>query len=108
MATEAKPIPRLAKSAATLAQAEFQTTINNLGIQTLEAMGLSTDQGWSVNFTLGVATREVPDIAPAPPAPGAPATAAAPASTETPAPAPLVAAEEPSAHLSPETPPPSP
>lgn len=73
MSTEQKPIPRLAKSAATLAQAEFQTTINNLGIQTLEAMGLSTDQGWSVNFTTGFATREVPDIAPAPPTPGAPA-----------------------------------
>lgn len=66
MQTETKPLPRLAKSAAMLAQADFQQVINNLGVQTLEVMGLLASDGWYIDFTNGVATREVPDIAPAP------------------------------------------
>lgn len=62
MAVETKLIPTIAKSAIALAQQDFQRVVNALGAQTLEAMGL--DGSWVVNFSEGVAVREVPDIQP--------------------------------------------
>ena len=72
MAEETTPIPALAKSAIQFVAAraaEFQAgqnaTVNQLGIETLEAMGLSRADGWTVDFDLGVAKRTVPDVPPA-------------------------------------------
>lgn len=62
MATETKEIPSIAKSAIALANADWQRTVNALGAQTLEAMGL--DDSWRVDFGAGVAFRGQPDIQP--------------------------------------------
>lgn len=59
--TERKEIPAIAKSAMALAQQDFQQIVNTLGGQALEAMGLDPSEGWVVDFTQGVAFREVPD-----------------------------------------------
>ena len=75
MPMETQPIPELAKSAITFVakhRAEFeaqqQAVVNALGVQTLEVMGLSQDEGWMIDFDAGVAKRAVPD-APIPDAP---------------------------------------
>ncbi len=57
---EQKPIPQLAKSAAALVQQDFQRVLNEIGTQTLAAMGIDAADGWTVDFTAGVAVRDVP------------------------------------------------
>lgn len=59
MKVERIPIPQLAKSALVYAQKDFQEIVNTLGVQTLEAMGLSTKDGWVVRFTEGYAERVI-------------------------------------------------
>lgn len=58
MASETKPIPAVAMTASAYAQAEWQRTLNALGVQTLEAMGLPTDGTWLADFGTGLATRK--------------------------------------------------
>lgn len=69
---ETHPIPKVARTAFALTLQNFQKAVNELGRQTVEALGLNPDDNYNVNFDTGIITREVPDIAPQPdPAVGA-------------------------------------
>lgn len=62
--TESHAIPKLAKSALALLQQQFQQSVNEIGKQAIEAMGLDPALNWNVNFDAGTVSREVPDIEP--------------------------------------------
>lgn len=61
---EQKPIPRIAMTASQYAQAEWQRTLKELAVQTVEAMGLDPKDNWHVDFGTGLATKQTPDISP--------------------------------------------
>lgn len=61
MALERVPIPKIAQTALTLARQDFQDVVAQLNAQTLEAMGLRSADGWSVQFLDGFVIRNVPD-----------------------------------------------
>ena len=58
---ETHPIPSLAKTTVGLLVQAQQTALNEIAVQTVEAMGLNKDDGWNVDFEAGVASRDVPD-----------------------------------------------
>lgn len=58
---EQKAIPQIALTASAYAQADWQRTVNALGSQALEAMGLPTDGSWVVDFSTGLATKQEQD-----------------------------------------------
>ncbi len=59
--TETHPVPAIAKTAITLLAADFQRNVNVISEQTVEALKLDKDGGWTVNFDTGLISREVPD-----------------------------------------------
>lgn len=61
--TETKPLPPIAQSAFTYAQANFQRQMMDLCAETLATMGLSPVDGWKVNVEQGTVVREVAEPA---------------------------------------------
>lgn len=56
--TETRTIPTLSRHAIALAKAAFDRTVNDIGLETLAAMGLKIEDGWTVNFDTGLCERE--------------------------------------------------
>ena len=68
---ETQQIPAIAKSAGQMAferkavfDAGFKATIDQLAVETVEAMGLNPADKWMVDFNAGTASRDVPDAVP--------------------------------------------
>ena len=66
MPSETKPLPLLAVTAVKLLQARIADQVNAVAKDILDAMALDPADGWRINMDTGIATREVPDISPAP------------------------------------------
>jgi len=61
MATESRPLPELAKTAAEYARREYAHALLALSVQTVAALGFSESDNWMVDWRVGVMTREIPD-----------------------------------------------
>ena len=61
MATERKPIPALAVSAFNQLQIAVNTESQNLFQQTLDVMGLSVADGWTLDLPTKSVVRTIPD-----------------------------------------------
>lgn len=52
-------IPQIAKTAMALLEAQFQRSVNDIGQQTRDALGLDASGEWDVDFRSGYVTRRV-------------------------------------------------
>lgn len=58
---DSRPIPALAQTALAFLNASYRRQLDDIGRQTVDALGLSQADNWTVDFDRGVMTREIAD-----------------------------------------------